>query len=151
MEQRLSIITDKEMQLLGQKFAQLAEDALIIYLIGTLGAGKTTFARGFIRGLGYKDKVKSPTYTIVEPYQVANRQILHFDFYRIHHANELAAIGFDDYFKEPVIALLEWPEKVAPSVLPPPDLTCTIYFAKTGRTVQIVAHSNAGERILTNL
>jgi tRNA threonylcarbamoyladenosine biosynthesis protein TsaE len=124
-----------------------AKTAIIIFLHGPLGAGKTTLARGFLQGLGHYEKVKSPTYTLVEPYIVAGLNVFHFDFYRLQEAKELDHIGIQDYFLSAAICLIEWPEKGGP-LLPPSDLSCHIAFKGHGRELRLEAHSEQGEKIL---
>lgn len=135
---------------LAAAVASAIDESAIIFLYGPLGAGKTTFVRGFLRALGYQDKVKSPTYTLVEPYEIHNRPIFHFDFYRLNNASELEQIGIQDYFSPQAICLIEWPEKGFP-LLPPPDLACYIAFAEDGREVRLEAHSPRGEKIVNQL
>lgn len=103
----------------------------LIYLEGQLGAGKTTFVKGFLRGLGCNESVKSPTYTLVETYSVKGNFILHADLYRIKDVNELDAMGFRDYFDHNTIALIEWASK-AQGWLPKPDLLCTLKMSVDG-------------------
>lgn len=122
----------------------------VIYLSGPLGAGKTTFARGFLRGLGYADKVKSPSYTLVEPYRVKGDMIYHFDCYRLVNASELDDIGARDYFTREATCLIEWPEKGIP-VLPAADVTCTFSVIAEGREVQLVAGTARGEACLLGI
>lgn len=91
-----------------------------IALEGPLGAGKTTFARHLLRALGVTGRIKSPTFAVMEPYDVAGRAVSHFDFYRFEDAREWDDAGFRDVFAAPGLKLAEWPEKAAP-VLPQPD------------------------------
>lgn len=134
----------------AKHIAGCVEDGTVIYLHGQLGAGKTTFARGFLRGFGYAGKVKSPTYTLVEPYDIDGRKIYHFDLYRLQDANELEHMGVRDYFSPEAICLIEWPEKGFP-LLPHPDLVCTFSFKGAGREIGLAAQSERGEKLLTLL
>jgi tRNA threonylcarbamoyladenosine biosynthesis protein TsaE len=118
------------------KMAKHCYPGLIIYLQGQLGAGKTSFARAFLQGLGYPGRIKSPTFTLVEPYiitskktpeseagqnQTRNFMVYHFDFYRLMDPKELYYLGLDDYINHESICLIEWPEK-AGALLPPAHL-----------------------------
>ena len=118
-----------------------------LYLQGELGAGKTTFVRGLLRGLGYQGLVKSPTYALVEPYEAGGRRLYHFDLYRLAAPEELEALGGRDYFHERGLCLVEWPERAA-GVLPPPDLLLRLSLAGTGRELDCEARTPAGERCL---
>ena len=131
----------------GMACAKVMLIPTIIFLYGNLGTGKTTFARGFLRGMGYSGKVKSPTYTLVEPYELGDIHIFHFDFYRLHEAQALEMIGIQDYFTPKSICLIEWPEQVS-TALPMPDLSCYFTQATTGRYLKRVAHSSQGQMIL---
>lgn len=137
-------------QKIGALLATLCPKTFIIYLYGNLGAGKTTFTRGFLAGLGYEGKVKSPTYTIVEPYQIGSESIYHFDFYRLKDPEELEYIGVQDYFVANAICLVEWPEQGG-QLLPPADVACYIDPDNTGRQIRIKAHTVLGEEVLRRL
>ncbi|WP_288368404.1 tRNA (adenosine(37)-N6)-threonylcarbamoyltransferase complex ATPase subunit type 1 TsaE [uncultured Alcanivorax sp.] len=103
-----------------------------VYLEGDLGAGKTTLVRGILRGLGHNGAVKSPTYTIVEPYEIRGVHIYHFDLYRLSDPEELELVGVREYFDAGSLCLLEWPERGA-GVVPAPDLTITLAVNGHGR------------------
>lgn len=135
---------------LGQQLADACFAPCLIFLKGELGAGKTTFVRGFLRGLGYKGTVKSPTYTLVEPYIIQNKSIFHFDFYRLD-AHELESIGIHDYFFEPAIWLIEWPER-GKNQLPLADIICSIHVMLQGdRYVEIQAGTVVGHQLIKKL
>jgi tRNA threonylcarbamoyladenosine biosynthesis protein TsaE len=122
---------------------------LVIWLRGDLGAGKTTFARGFLRGLGYEGVVKSPTYTLVEPYEpVPGRFCYHFDLYRLADAEELEFTGARDYFDDQSLCLIEWPEKAA-ACLPAADLECSLVLKNKGRQISLHAGSDRGCAVLS--
>lgn len=104
----------------GRQFAKQLAVGTTVYLHGDLGAGKTTFVRGVLQGLGYMGKVKSPTYTLVEPYELAGLNVYHFDCYRFLDEYEWDEAGFSEYFNETSICMVEWPEK-AGTLLPVPN------------------------------
>lgn len=111
----------------------------LIFLRGQLGVGKTTLARGILRGLGHSGPVKSPTYTLLEPYELGEREVLHFDFYRINDPEELAFIGIDDLMGSSALKLVEWPER-ARDRLPNPDLDISLHEIDGGRLLEMVDH-----------
>ncbi|MBL1432312.1 MAG: tRNA (adenosine(37)-N6)-threonylcarbamoyltransferase complex ATPase subunit type 1 TsaE [Gammaproteobacteria bacterium] len=121
--------------------------ALIIHLMGELGAGKTTFCRGFLHGLGHEGHVKSPTYTVVEPYQLADLNVYHFDLYRINSYDELEEIGIRDYFNGQSLCLVEWPER-AQGGLEKPDISVTLEYVHDERKLIFESVSAKGESIL---
>lgn len=116
---------------------------LVVFLQGELGAGKTTFTRGILRGLGYLGKVKSPTYNLIELYKISRLYLYHFDFYRFNNPHEWEEAGFRDYFNADSICFVEWPEK-ADGLLPQADLKF-IFKVAEGRNVEIQADTEAGK------
>jgi tRNA threonylcarbamoyladenosine biosynthesis protein TsaE len=111
-------------------------EAQTLLLQGDLGAGKTTLSRGILRGLGHSGSVKSPTYTLVEVYELAERNVFHFDLYRLGDAEELEYMGFRDYFTGNNICLIEWPER-AQGMLPPPQMQIALVAEGEGRRLHI--------------
>ena len=118
--------------------------------MGDLGAGKTTLTRGVLRGLGYSGKVKSPTYTLVELYNVSSLYLYHFDFYRFADPQEWEDAGFRDYFNAETVCLVEWPEK-AGDFLPVPDLRIQLEVEQNGRSLHVHAETEAGKQCLARL
>lgn len=122
----------------------------LIALEGGLGAGKTTLVRGFLRNLGYRRRVPSPTYTLVEPYEVAGRTILHVDLYRLSDPEELEYIGFRELLSGDAIVLVEWPERAA-GIMPPADLHIRLKLTEPGRIACLRAGSPRGEDLASSL
>ena len=131
----------------AKRFAGTLSAPLVVYLTGELGAGKTFFTRGVLRGLGYQGAVKSPTYTLVESYQLALGDIHHFDLYRIADAEELDYIGLDHYFTGHSIVFIEWPSRGA-GVLPEADILLEFHHLERGRELIVSAISERGRDIL---
>lgn len=134
----------------GGALARGLEPGLTVYLAGDLGSGKTTLARGVLRGLGYTGKVKSPTFTLVELYKVSRLYLYHFDFYRFEDPREFGATGFRDYFNRDSVCLVEWPEKAVPG-LPAADVSVLLRVEGAGRQVAVFADTEGGRRCVAQL
>jgi len=132
---------------LAESMASHLFPGMNLYLKGELGSGKTTFVRGALRGLGYQDKVKSPTYTLVEPYSLEKFTIYHFDLYRFKNETEWDDAGFREYFNNTSICLVEWPEKVG-HILPKPDISIELSHAPHGRHLHLISYTSIGTECL---
>jgi tRNA threonylcarbamoyladenosine biosynthesis protein TsaE len=149
---QIEIPNEAEMLRCGGKVGAAGGFPCLIYLSGPLGAGKTTIVRGFLTGLGHKGLVKSPTYTLVEPYQLQSGSCYHFDLYRLAAAEELENLGIRDYLAAHACCLVEWPER-GHGLLPEPDLAVDIQYGPQaqGRRLQLQALSPRGTEILNRL
>jgi ATPase, YjeE family len=132
-------------------FASQCEPPLIIYLQGDLGSGKTTFARGFINALGHQGNVKSPTFTLVESYDLETTQLYHFDLYRLNDPLEMEYIGIRDLADEQdVMCLIEWPDKGGKE-LPSADIQINLEYQGESRSIAYLAKSTKGQSIIDKL
>lgn len=135
---------------LGAALATCCTGPAMIHLQGQLGSGKTTLVRGFLRQLGISGAIKSPTYTLVEPYQAGGRQIYHFDLYRLEDPEALEMLGFRDYLESDSVCLIEWPEQAA-GLLPPADITVHLEVAAAGREADLGSATEYGASLLNSL
>lgn len=134
----------------GAAIAAALDGGCVIYLYGDLGAGKTTLARGFLRALGHRGTVKSPTYTLMEPYEVAGMRLFHLDLYRLSDPGELEYLGVRDLLESNNVLLVEWPEQGA-GALPKADIEIHIRYLDEGRELQIQAKGERGEALLERI
>lgn len=151
MEAEKHLHGEAETEALGQALARCLPSGSVVFLKGDLGAGKTTLVRGFLHALGHRGAVKSPTYTLVEPYAVAGKHVFHFDLYRLGGGEELEFMGIRDYFTPHSICLIEWPERGA-GYLPHADLQVQLIYDGIGaRRAHVAAFSDVGRRCLNQL
>lgn len=147
---KFELTSEKEMLGLGAMLACFLRGEGVIHLSGGLGAGKTTLCRGILRAMGHLGAVKSPTFTLVEPYQISGSEVYHFDLYRLADPSELDYIGIDEYFGKNKLCLIEWPE-IAIGYLPQHDLDITIDVLVEKRIIEVRSNSRSGEKICTQL
>ncbi|MFT4719343.1 MAG: tRNA threonylcarbamoyladenosine biosynthesis protein TsaE [Candidatus Azotimanducaceae bacterium] len=167
-EQRLP--DEMATQALGQRLGIALGGRGVVFLEGELGAGKTTLSRGILRGMGHQGAVKSPTFTLIEPYDLGAQQVYHFDLYRLEDPQELEYLGIDDYFsgslEEPAegslekpaegslenqpLCLVEWPDKGA-GHLPPHDLSIELVVLDEGRQCIVTSYSERGDAVCVAL
>jgi len=133
----------------AERLAPACKAPLCVYLSGPLGAGKTSFARALLRAKGYTGRVKSPSYTLLETYQLADTEVLHLDLYRIAEPEELAYLGLTELYSEH-LTLIEWPERGV-AMLPPPDLMIRIEDPGEGRWLEFEAMSSLGQNAIDQL
>jgi tRNA threonylcarbamoyladenosine biosynthesis protein TsaE len=136
---------------LGRQLADaLADHALLVTLQGELGAGKTALVRAFLQGMGHPGRVRSPTYTLMEPYVLDGQRVLHLDLYRLGDPGELEFLGFRDLIDEEHIVLIEWPER-AGDLIPTVDLEILLAYEGEGRRVRISAGTDRGRQLLSRV
>lgn len=146
----MAAASPEEQEAWGARLAALLDSGCIIYLEGELGAGKTTLVRGFLRGMGYSGTVKSPTYTLLEPYETDKMPCFHFDLYRLSDPEELEYLGVRDLLDRESVILVEWPER-GQGFLPASDLTIRIEYSDGGRNLEFIPHGSVGEAVIERL
>lgn len=146
----LTAADEEAMVACGARLAAAAAPGLVIYLAGELGMGKTTLSRGFIQSLGHTGAVKSPTYTLVEPYELGGQQVYHFDLYRLGDPEELEFMGIRDYFNGQALCLVEWPER-GEGALPPADIRIKIQREGFGRRLLLCADTLLGKSVVERM
>lgn len=154
---KLQLLDDAQTRCLGARLAdslgpagESPQGGVQLDLRGPLGAGKTTLVRGMLHRLGVVGAVRSPTYTLIEPYTVAGWRVMHYDLYRIGDAEELELLGAREHFASGVLRCVEWPER-AEGWLPAPDISLQLTHRNKGRDVMLVAGSPFGHRWLSDL
>ncbi|MCF6323453.1 MAG: tRNA (adenosine(37)-N6)-threonylcarbamoyltransferase complex ATPase subunit type 1 TsaE [Gammaproteobacteria bacterium] len=138
------------MEALGATFASVITGGGVIFLHGPLGAGKTTWVRGFLHARGYTGAVKSPTYTLVESYPLVDGLLHHFDLYRLGDPEELEYMGIRDYFSDDMLCLVEWPERGA-GAIGKADIELTLSYCGSARELSVCAASAKGRKIIQQM
>ncbi|WP_068544391.1 tRNA (adenosine(37)-N6)-threonylcarbamoyltransferase complex ATPase subunit type 1 TsaE [Thalassotalea crassostreae] len=150
----LTLVDEAATIAMGKRLASITKNqqlsSLIVFLNGDLGAGKTTLTRGFVQGMGHVGNVKSPTYTLVEPYELDDYNVYHFDLYRLADPEELEFMGIRDYFASKCCCFIEWPEKGI-GVLPKQDIIINLTYSDEQRLIELVAVTAVGEQIVNQL
>jgi tRNA threonylcarbamoyladenosine biosynthesis protein TsaE len=135
---------------LARSFPGAAQAAVVLYLRGELGAGKTTCVRAMLHALGVEGTVRSPTYTLVEPYQAGSMNFIHIDLYRLRESLEADELGIRDYCEPKTLLLIEWPEKGGLAV-PPADVAVHLEYEGNARRAALSTHGGVGGKWLANL
>lgn len=147
MNMEFAAQTVRDMYGLAARLASGLTPGLVIFLRGELGAGKTTFVAGVLWALGHEGTVKSPTFTLVEPYGLSKFPVYHFDLYRLNEPDELEFLGLRDYLKGESVCFFEWPERGA-GILPTPDIDIVITRINDMRNVKVESRTKIGEGVL---
>ncbi|SIT06824.1 tRNA (adenosine(37)-N6)-threonylcarbamoyltransferase complex ATPase subunit type 1 TsaE [Neptunomonas antarctica] len=145
MQQHYFAKDETAMELFGAALLSAMQHQGVVYLVGDLGTGKTTLSRGVIRAAGHQGTVKSPTYTLVEPYELDSGTIYHFDLYRLIDPEELEFLGIRDYFTEDSLCLVEWPDK-GEGLLPGADMDVYLDVQGEGRSIRWGANTQKGHQ-----
>ncbi len=146
----LRIAAASDMEQAGRRAASGVKGGQVVYLRGELGAGKTTWVRGLVRGLNYSGPIKSPTYTLLETYDLRGCNVYHFDLYRLRDPNELEDLAFRDYLDGSGICLVEWPERGL-GCLPAPDCLIDIQYDNGGRYLTMKCATKQGESLCAGM
>ncbi|MGV6827181.1 MAG: tRNA (adenosine(37)-N6)-threonylcarbamoyltransferase complex ATPase subunit type 1 TsaE [bacterium] len=146
----IQLVGEEQQQGFGETLGQLVVPPCVIHLQGDLGAGKTTMVRGMLRGRGYNGAVRSPTYTLIEPYPLPETTLYHLDLYRIGDSEELEYLGFRDILAEAAVIVIEWPER-ATDYLPEPDIRIELSHVAGGRNVDMCGISATGKQLINKL
>jgi tRNA threonylcarbamoyladenosine biosynthesis protein TsaE len=149
-EQRWELADDDATRAFGARFAEVLDGGIVVYLHGELGAGKTSFARALLTALGVGERIKSPTYSLVEGYQANGRPAWHLDLYRIADPGELEWLGLDALSDPAAIVLVEWPER-GKGALPASDLELELAYSGPGRSAALRPRTSRGEQLLARL
>ncbi|WP_295450706.1 tRNA (adenosine(37)-N6)-threonylcarbamoyltransferase complex ATPase subunit type 1 TsaE [uncultured Thiodictyon sp.] len=134
----------------GARLAAVLPSQVVIYLRGDLGTGKTTLARGILRGLGHQGPARSPTYTLIEPYEIGPRRVYHLDLYRLADPEELEYLGLRDFLSDEALWLVEWPERGA-GLLPAADLIIEIAYIVEGRKLTLIPKNEVSQALIEAL
>lgn len=133
---KISLLNEQETEQLGAELWRILPSDCLVFLKGDLGAGKTTLTRGFLRAAGHEGAVKSPTYTLVEEYDLSAGKVFHFDLYRLNDPEELECMGIRDYFEQQCLCFIEWPD-LGKGFLPEADMVLELSVLGSERMVEI--------------
>lgn len=150
LKQSIVLADETETVAFGVLLAKATKGTGVVFLHGDLGMGKTTLCRGVLNGLGHNGRVKSPTYTLVEPYELADYTVYHFDLYRLAEPEELEFMGIRDYLDQQALSIIEWPEKGV-GILPEADLELNFEMAGMGRLVRWHGNTEYGKTVAEKL
>lgn len=147
---QIDLETPEDTEALGAALWQALPNQCMLFLYGELGAGKTTLVRGLLRAAGHRGAVKSPTYTLVEEYEINGRRLFHFDLYRLKDPEELEWMGIDDYLRQDALCCIEWPQ-MGQGFLPDADIELKLTYQNQHRAAEIHRlRNNEGDPIKLN-